>query len=42
MRRAVEAEPGGFLKLLEPLQKRAVQRQLRKDLQTLKDLLEAR
>jgi uncharacterized membrane protein len=42
LRRAVEAEPGGFLKLLEPLQKRAVQRQLRKDLQTLKDLLEAR
>jgi hypothetical protein len=40
--RAVEAEPGGFLKLLEPLQKRAVERQLRKDLRTLKDLLEAR
>jgi uncharacterized membrane protein len=40
--RAVEAESGGILKLLEPLQKRAVQRQLRKDLQTLKDLLEAR
>jgi uncharacterized membrane protein len=40
--RAVEAEPAGFLKLLEPLQKRAVERQLRKDLQTLKDLLEAR
>ena len=42
LRRAVEAEPGGFLKLLEPLQKRALQRQLRKDLQTLKDLLEVR
>jgi ligand-binding SRPBCC domain-containing protein len=40
--RAVEAEGSGFLKLLEPLQKRAVQRQLRKDLQTLKDQLEAR
>jgi dehydrogenase/reductase SDR family protein 12 len=40
--RAVEAEPGGVLKLLEPLQKRAVKRQLRTDLQTLKDLLEAR
>ena len=40
--RAVEAEPAGFLKLLEPLQKRAVESQLRKDLQTLKDLLEAR
>lgn len=40
--RAVEAEPGGILKLLEPLQKRAVKRQLRKDLETLKYLLEAR
>ena len=40
--RAVDAEPGGLLKLLEPLQKRALKRQLRKDLQTLKDLLEAR
>jgi uncharacterized membrane protein len=40
--RAVEAEPGGLLKLLEPLQKRAAERQLRKDLQTLKDVLEAR
>jgi uncharacterized membrane protein len=40
--RAVEAEPGGLLKLLEPLQKRAAQRQLGKDLKTLKDVLEAR
>jgi uncharacterized membrane protein len=40
--RAVDAEPGGLLKLLEPLQKRAAERQLRKDMQTLKDLLEAR
>ncbi len=40
--RAVDAEPGGLLKLLEPLQKRAAERQLRKDLQTLKDVLEAR
>jgi uncharacterized membrane protein len=40
--RAVEAEPGGLLKVLEPLQKRTVQRQLRKDLKTLKDMLEAR
>jgi ligand-binding SRPBCC domain-containing protein len=40
--RAVEVELGGFLKLLEPLQKRAVKRQLRKDLQTLKDVLEGR
>jgi uncharacterized membrane protein len=42
LRRAVEAEPGGLLRLVEPLQKRAVKRQLRMDLQTLKDLLEAR
>ncbi len=40
--RAVEAELGGLLKLLEPLQKRSTERQLRKDLQTLKDVLEAR
>jgi hypothetical protein len=39
--RAVDAEPGGLLKLLEPLQKRAAKRQLRTDLQTLKDVLEA-
>jgi carbon monoxide dehydrogenase subunit G len=39
--RAVDAESGGLLKLLEPRQKRLVQRQLRIDLQTLKDLLEA-
>ena len=42
MRRAVEAEGGGFLKLLEPLQKRAAERGLRRDLETLKDVLEAR
>jgi hypothetical protein len=40
--RAVEAEPGGLLKLLEPLQKRAAERQLGKDLKTLKDVLEGR
>jgi uncharacterized membrane protein len=40
--RAVDAEPSGLLKLLELLQKRAAERQLRKDLQTLKDVLEAR
>jgi uncharacterized membrane protein len=40
--RAVDAEAGGLLKLLEPLQKRAAERQLRKDLQMLKDVLEAR
>jgi uncharacterized membrane protein len=38
--RAVDAEPGGLLKLLEPLQKRAAGRQLKEDLQTLKHLLE--
>jgi carbon monoxide dehydrogenase subunit G len=42
LRRVVDAEMGGILKLLEPLQKRAVKRQLRRDLKTLKDLLEAR
>ena len=42
LRRAVDAEPGGLLKLLEPLQKRAAERQLRADLQTLKDVPEAR
>jgi ligand-binding SRPBCC domain-containing protein len=41
LRKSVEAEGGGLLRLLEPLQKWAVQRQLRRDLRTLKDLLEA-
>jgi carbon monoxide dehydrogenase subunit G len=40
--RVVDAEMGGILKLLEPLQRRTVKRQLRRDLKTLKDLLEAR
>ena len=40
--RSVEVESSGLLKLLEPLQKRSAERQLRKDLQTLKDVLEAR
>jgi hypothetical protein len=40
--RAVEVESGGLLKLLEPLQKRAAARQLKKDLQTLKHLVEGR
>lgn len=40
--RTVDVQSGGLLKLLEPLQKRAARRQLRKDLQTLKDVLEAR
>ena len=40
--RAVDVESAGLLKLLEPLQKLAAQRQLRKDLKTLKDVVEAR
>ena len=40
--RAVDVESGGLLKLLEPIQKRAATRQLRKDLQTLKHVVEAR
>src|SRR5215218_2184432 len=39
--RAVEAEGGGLLKVLEALQKWAVTRKLRKDLKTVKDVLEA-
>ena len=39
--RAVDVESRGLLKLLEPLQKRAAERQLKKDLQTLKHLVEA-
>jgi uncharacterized protein YndB with AHSA1/START domain len=40
--RAVEGEPGGFFKLADPLIERALKRQIRVDLETLKDLLEAR
>ena len=40
--RAVEGEPGGFFKLADPLIERALKRQVRTDLETLKDLLEAR
>jgi uncharacterized membrane protein len=40
--RAVEVESSGLLKLLEPLQKLAAGRQLKKDLQTLKNVVEAR
>ena len=39
--RAVEAEMSGILKLLEPIQKRSAERGLRRDLQTLKDVLES-
>ena len=38
----VEGEPGGFFRLAEPLLERAVQRQFRADLGTLKDMLETR
>src|SRR5215210_1480011 len=36
----VEGEPGGFFRLAEPLLERAVRRQFRADLGTLKDMLE--
>ncbi len=39
--RAVEGEPGGFFKLADPLIERALKRQVKADLETLKDLLEA-
>jgi hypothetical protein len=38
----VEGEPGGFFRLAEPLVVRAVERELRNNLATLKDVLEAR
>ncbi len=38
----IEAEPGGFFRLAEPLVVRAVERELRNNLATLKDVLEAR
>ena len=40
--RSVEVDSAGLLKLLEPLQKRAAERQLKKDLQTLKGVVEGR
>ena len=40
--RAAEGEPGGIFKLADPLIERALKRQVRADLETLKDLLEAR
>jgi hypothetical protein len=40
--RAVDVESAGLLKLLEPLQKRTAKRQLRKDLRTLKHVVEGR
>jgi hypothetical protein len=35
-----EAEPGGFFRLTGPIVERAAKRQLRNDVETLKDLLE--
>lgn len=40
--RAAVGEPGGFFKLADPLIERALKRQVRVDLETIKDLLEAR
>ncbi len=40
--RAVEGEPGGFFRLADPLIERVLKRQVKHDLQTLKDLMEAR
>jgi uncharacterized protein YndB with AHSA1/START domain len=39
---AGEGEPGGFFRLAEPLVIKAVERETKKDFETLKDLLEAR
>ena len=41
MTQVVEGEPGGFFRLAGPLLERAVKRQFRADLGTLKDFLEA-
>jgi hypothetical protein len=40
--RAVDVDSRGLLKLFEPLQKGAAERQLAKDLETLKEIVEAR
>ncbi len=40
--RVAEGEPSGFFKLADPLIERALKRQVRADLENLKDLLEAR
>lgn len=39
---AMEGEPGGFFKVAEPLVARVISRQVRADMETLKDLLEAK
>jgi uncharacterized protein YndB with AHSA1/START domain len=38
----IEAEPGGFFRLVGPVLERAIRRQMRTNLVTLKDLLEGR
>ena len=38
----VEGEPGGFFRLAEPIVARALRRELRGNLETLKDVLESR
>jgi hypothetical protein len=38
----IEAEPGGFFGLIGPVLERAIKRQIRTNLETLKDLLEGR
>ena len=40
--RTVEGEPGGFFRLADPLFERVLKRQVKHDLETLKDLVEAR
>ena len=42
MRRVARGEPGGFFRVAEPLFERVLERQVRADLETVKDLLEAR
>ena len=42
IRSVLEGEPGGFLRLAEPLVARGVERELRNNLATLKDVLESR
>jgi uncharacterized protein YndB with AHSA1/START domain len=42
IRSVIEGEPGGFFRLAEPLVLRAVQREFRNNLATLKDVLESR
>ena len=41
LRRVAQGEPGGFFRVAEPLFERVLKRQVRADLETVKDLLEA-